>query len=141
MPRNLRPLSPNGENFMIKFIVATIIALSISTVVMASGPQPVVTQPYGVITHNDSGTIASTNVFQSIWQFSPNSRGRAGCTVQNTGTNTQFVFIGPIASALTAKSVKLTAGQSFFCNAGGIVAQDQISITGTAGDTFYAGQQ
>jgi len=100
----------------------------------------VVTQPYGVTTQNSSGTIAETNTFQSIWAASSNTRGRAGCTVQNNGAATQYVFFGPIADATTPTSIKLIAGASVSCNQGGVVLKDQVSITGTADDTFYAGQ-
>jgi len=102
---------------------------------------PVITQPYSVQTTNASGTIAATNTFQSIWTQSSNTRGRAGCTVQNNGTNSMYVYFGPIASATTGASVKLAAGQSVSCNNGGITLKDQVSITGTSGEAFYAAQQ
>lgn len=109
---------------------------------LAQAQSPVITQPYGVTTHNDSSTIAVTNTFQSIWTASTNTRGRAGCTVQNNSASAaMYVFFGAIASATTGKSVKLAAGQAVSCNSGGTVLQDQVSITGTSGDAFYAAQQ
>lgn len=102
---------------------------------------PVITQPYGVTSVNYSSTIAITNIFQSVWAANTTTRGRAGCTVQNTGTNTMYVYFGAIADATTAKSTKLSAGQSVRCNNSGITLQDQVSITGTSGETFYAAQQ
>lgn len=89
-------------------------------------------------TSNLSTTIAVTNTFQSIEAANPS---RNGCSVQNTGTNAMYVFFGPIASATIAKSVKLTAGQSVTCNFIGVVLMDQVSITGTSTETFYAGFQ
>ena len=76
-----------------------------------------------------------------MWAVSTASRGRVACTVINQGTNPMYVFAGPIASATIAKSVKLTAGQAFYCNIGQVVLKDQISITGTATETFYAAAQ
>lgn len=108
----------------------------------AMAQSPVLTQPYGVTSHNDSGAIALSQTFQSIWAASTNTRGRAGCTVQNrSASNTQYIFFGPIASALTSKSVAITPGQSVTCTVGGIVLQDQVSITGTAPDAYFAAQQ
>ena len=91
----------------------------------------------GSITTNLSGTIAVTNTFQSVAVQGV----RNGCEVQNNGTHTMYVFFGPIASATTANSVALAAGQGVGCGAPGVVLSDQISITGTAGDAFYAGVQ
>ena len=108
---------------------------------LASAQSPVVTQPYNVTSQNYSTTIAVTNTFQSIWATNTSTRGRAGCTVQNTGTNPQYVYFGAIATATISKSAKIIAGQSLNCNVGGITLQDQVSITGTSGETFYAAQQ
>jgi len=107
----------------------------------ASAQNPVITKPYAVTTSNASSTIASTNVFQSIWSADTTVTGRTSCTVQNNGTHTMYVFFGPIASATTAKSVQLSAGQSVYCSVNGMVLKDQVSITGTIGDAFYAGLQ
>lgn len=102
---------------------------------------PVVTQPYNVNSYNSSGTITVTNTFQSIWIKNTASRGRAGCTVQNNGTNAMYVYFGDIASATKGASVVLTTGQAVSCNNGGVVLQDQVSVTGTSGDAFFAAQQ
>lgn len=91
-----------------------------------------------VPTLNLSSTIGSTGVFQSIQAANP---ARRGCLIQNTSSNSQYLFFGPIASATTAKSILLAAGAGMPCNTAGIVTTDQISITGTATDTFYAGIQ
>lgn len=124
---------------MIRILAALMLTLLAS---QAMAQSPVLTQPYGVTSHNDSGTIALSQTYQSIWAASTNTRGRAGCTVQNrSASNTQYIFFGPIASALTPKSIALSPGQSLNCTVGGIVLQDQVSITGTAPDPYYAAQQ
>jgi hypothetical protein len=94
---------------------------------------------------NASGTIASTNTFQSVFSSAYN---RHGCLIQNTGANFEYVFFGPIASATKAKSVALqpptstSQGGSVGCGVGvGGTLSDQVSITGTAADTFFAQQQ
>ena len=87
---------------------------------------------------NVSGTIAVTNTFQSIIARNTN---RSGCTVQNTGTNTMYVFFGPLASASTAASVKLAAGQAVSCNNGPVTLIDEVSITGTATEAFFGAHQ
>lgn len=95
----------------------------------------------GVTTTNLSSTVAVTNTFQSI-QVS--TAGRKGCTVQNTSGNgdKMWVFFGAIGSATKAISIVLTDGQSLNCAVGGLaVATDQVSITGTATDTFAANFQ
>jgi hypothetical protein len=134
---------------------ATLLVLSLLFgLVMLSGAfaqSPVVTQPYtAVLTTNASGTIAVTNTFQEVFvavnqAATPGTpqanRRRNGCTVQNTGTNPMYVFWGPIANATLANSVKLTAGQAATCNNQGLTLQEQVSITGTATETFYAAQQ
>lgn len=129
---------------MKKLALGLLLAMCVSVQAHAQSTpvNPVTTMPYGVISHNDSGTIAVTSTFQSIWAASANNRGRAGCTVQNnSASNVMYVFFGPIASATTGKSVKLSVGQSVACLVGGIVLQDQVSITGTSGDAFFAAQQ
>jgi hypothetical protein len=91
---------------------------------------------------NASSTITTTSTFQSIWP----AQSRSSCLIQNNGTHTMYVFFGPIASATTAHSYQLTTsatppGQSISCNNGVTVIQDQISITGTTADAFYASEQ
>ena len=113
--------------------------LLFSTPIFAQNP--VVTQPYQAVSTNASSTIAVTNTFQSIFTASVVRTGRVSCTVQNNGTNTMWVFYGPIANATKGASVTLIAGQSTNCNIGGIVLKDQVSITGTSGDAFFAAQQ
>jgi hypothetical protein len=99
---------------------------------------PVTTQPKSVVSYNNSSTIGVTNTFQSIWAV---NLSRVACTVQNNGTHNMWVFFGPIANATENSSVLLQAGQSVSCNSGNIILQDQVSITGTASDVFFAAQQ
>lgn len=106
------------------------------------GQSPMLTQPYGVKSTIASPlTVTTTGTFQTLWTTSTNNRGRAGCIVQNQSTHTQYVYFGTPATALSANAIQLAAGQSLTCTAGGIVAQDTVSITGTSGDAFYAAQQ
>ncbi len=86
---------------------------------------------------NLSSTIAVTNTFQSIQVATK----RRGCTIQNNGAASMWVFFGPIASATKAKSVVLLTGQSVNCNSPGTTLSDQISITGTATQEFFAAVQ
>lgn len=113
--------------------------------------QAVLTQPYtGVVTTNASSTVAVTNTFQSVFvgvgqaatATTPQANQRRNaCTIQNTGTNPMYVYFGALADATIAKSIKLTAGNAATCNNNGITVQEQVSITGTATETFYAAQQ
>ena len=118
-----------------------LIALLICLPTLGQAQSPVITQAYGVTTKNSSSTIGSTGVFQSLWAATVLPQRRAACTVQNNGTHTMYVFFGPIASATTATSITLAAGQSVTCNTTGSTLQDQVSITGTTSDAFYAAQQ
>lgn len=109
---------------------------------------PVITQQGNVTSTNASSTIAVTNTFQSIWAATGTGPKRQSCLVLNNSTNRQWVYFGAIAGATKAKSVPLepasaTSAQGGFvnCSADGVTLQDQVSITGTAGDTFMAAQQ
>ena len=44
-------------------------------------------------------------------------------------------------TAPVRKSVVLAAAQGVSCTVGGMTLQDQVSITGTSGDAFFAAQQ
>lgn len=109
---------------------------------------PVVTQPYPVNNFNGSGSITTLNTFQQIFAQSVSASGlgsqgsRSGCLIQNNGTHTMYIFYGPIANATTPTSLTLAASAKADCNnGGGLAYQDQISITGTANDQFFATQQ
>lgn len=93
----------------------------------------------GLTSSNLSGTIAVSNTFQSI---QASTAGRNGCLLQNNGTNPMWVFFGALGSATKGASFVLAAGASLTCAVGGLgVVTDQISITGTAGDAFFANFQ
>jgi hypothetical protein len=94
---------------------------------------------------NLSGTIGSTGQFQSIQGQANN---RQGCSIQNNGTHTMYVFFGPIANATVGASYVLgpgsstAGGQSINCAvSGNSVLLDQVSITGTSCDSFTANVQ
>lgn len=111
--------------------------LFFSTPVIAQ--QTFITKPYSVNSANNvSSTITVTNTFQSLWAA---TTIRVGCTVINYGSNTMWVFFGPIASATKATSVQLSVGQAVYCNSDNVVLNTQVSITGTATEAFYAAQQ
>lgn len=96
---------------------------------------PVVTQTSKFSNANASSTIAVTNTFQSIW--SSNSF-RNDCIIQNNGAASMYIYFGPIANATTPNSLSLAANSTFRCANSGIVQSDQISITGTATQKFFA---
>jgi hypothetical protein len=98
----------------------------------------VTTTPYQATSVVGSGSVAVTNTFQSVLA---SSATRRGCRLQNTSANTIYVYVGAIAGATTAQSLQLTTKGSFDCASGGIVITDQISVTGTAGDTFVTVRQ
>lgn len=124
---------------MQRLILGIILALGVAFNAFAQSP--VTTYPYGVTNHNDSSTITVTGTFQSIWIASAGLTGRSGCAIQNNGSAAMYVYFGPIANATTPNSVKLSTGQSLNCETvGGVVIKDQVSITGTSGDRFYASQ-
>lgn len=94
-------------------------------------------QQYRPNSTNLSGTIAGAG-FQSIQVAQAGLR--MGCTIQNNSSTSHNmdIFVGPIGSATVATSFILTPGNTFNCVAGNMVVQDQISIAGTASDTFTA---
>ena len=104
----------------------------------AQAPNPVTTWPVGTTSTNASGTVTAGGVYQSVFAA---TQLRKGCTIQNNGSHTMYVFFGPIASATHATSVQLLAGQWVKCQAGPIILQDQVSLDGTTADAFFAAQQ
>lgn len=101
---------------------------------------PVLAQTYPVRSYNLSGTITVTNTFQTVQAQNQN---RASCTIQNNGTHTMYVYFGSGVSATTASSANIAAGGSVNCMTptGNLILTDQVSITGTSGDAFYANFQ
>lgn len=127
------------------------LVLALAAVLLASpalAQQPVQTWPAPAsIATNASNRIATTFTFQKIFDavgsVSTQQR-RSGCVIQNLVTSTivrpMWIFFGT-ATATTAKSLRLDAGDTFACNIGGVTIQDKINITGFAGDEFFAIQQ
>jgi hypothetical protein len=88
---------------------------------------------------NLSGIITTTNTFQPI---QAQNNGRHGCTIQNNGSHTMWVYFGLIGNASSAASVVLGPGQATYCQfGGGYLLRDAVSITGTTADPFYANFQ
>lgn len=114
---------------------------------VAGASAPVTTYAAPVLNGNASGTITSTNTFQSIWSATDFAKPRVGCLVINTSTNRQWVYFGTTptkAAAIPLEAAAATAalGGNVSCSTGaGGAAQDQVWITGTSGDTFVATQE
>ena len=125
---------------------AALVALAVALVPFMAWAQAFQPQGAPVTTTQTGSTIAVTNTFQQVlapvYPLGTPPVLRQGCLVQNNGSHTMYVFFGPIASATTAKSFQLTAGQGIGCATGsGAVLQDQVSITGTSGDAYgYSAQ-
>ncbi len=93
------------------------------------------------LSYNASSTIAATNTFQSVQAANP---GRLGCVIQNQTADSMWVYFGPCASATKGSSVLLNSqGMSVSCggNTGNVILTDQVCITGTMTDAFYANFQ
>ena len=125
---------------------AALVALAVALAPFMAWAQAFQPQGAPVTTTQTGSTIAVTNTFQQVlapvYPLGTPPVLRQGCLVQNNGSHTMYVFFGPIASATTAKSFQLTAGQGIGCATGsGAVLQDQVSITGTSGDAYgYSAQ-
>lgn len=119
----------------------TLLAMLFLMPLAAFAQQPVVTQPTPVDNTAKTSTIATLNVFQSVWPASTNNRGRSGCNITNYGASTMYVYVGPITEATTPKSRRLAANATFSCGANGIVMTGDVNITGAAGETYQADQQ
>jgi hypothetical protein len=106
-----------------------IFTFSVPDVIAQSVPRPSI---------NLSGTITATSAFQLV-QASTN---RLGCTIQNTGTHSEYVYFGSIGSATQGTAILLSPGQSVSCAvAGTITLSDAVNIAGTSGDSFFANFQ
>ena len=128
---------------MKKLLLAISLILFLPTLVSAdpNTASPVTTIPFGLNNNdNESGTIAVTNTFQSVFVANP---GRSSCLIQNnSASNKMFVAFGVTPTpATTPTSLSLAAGASTTCeNVGGSVIKSTVQITGTSGDQFYANQ-
>lgn len=91
-----------------------------------------------VKTTQTSVTIAVTNTFQTALAA---RASRAGCLIQNNGTNAMYAFFGS-GSPTTAKSFKIAAGGTINCSAAAdLIITDLIRITGTSGDVAAVSEQ
>lgn len=104
----------------------------------AFAQQSVRTQSTTVATTQTKGTIAVTNTFQQALSA---SGPRLGCTIQNNGTHTMYVFFGDTTPADTTTSFQVAPGGSIYCSAGVVVLYGQVLITGTANDVFVVSNQ
>lgn len=91
--------------------------------------------PVQVPARNLSSTIAVTSTFQNI---QAENTARRGCYIENTGTAVMYIFLGALANAAAASSIRLAANQSFSCNQGFSVLTNEVNITGTNPETFSA---
>ena len=118
------------------------LALVVSLAAPTAAQSPVKTQPLAVASTTIGSTIVASNTFQQLWPSSAGqTRGRIGCMVANHGAATMYLYFGAAAGATTPKSIPIAAGAIWYCNWGGIVVQDELSITGTAGQYFTGVQQ
>jgi hypothetical protein len=85
-----------------------------------------------------NSTISVTNTFQTALAANP---ARHACAIQNQGTHVMYIYLGAAASATTAASLQVAAGQTFYCNNGTVVAPELVNITGTAGDAYVVYSQ
>ena len=121
--------------------------LLLTTGALAQSTVPVTTQAQAVLSGNASSTITVTNTFQQVWPQASASASRKGCLIMNTSTDRQWVFFGSSptkAAAIPLEAATATngAGGWVSCSTGaGAALQDQVWITGTAGDTYVAAQQ
>lgn len=117
-----------------KRLLLTVLLL-IAGASLALAQTPVVTQTSKFSNANASAAVAVTNTFQSIWLNNPS---RNDCIIQNNGAASMYIYFGAIADATTPNSLILAASGTFRCANSGIVVNDQISITGTATQRFFA---
>ena len=98
---------------------------------------------------NVSGTVASTNVFQSVFAATGSSSApgvgsvvaRRGCTIVNNSSHNMWVTEGyTAATADKTHAVVVLPSGGFTCGGNGTVLIGEIDITGTSGDAFYAAQ-
>jgi hypothetical protein len=130
--KNIR-LSP------LALFTAAVFLLSMSVVWAQSVP---------VSSNNLSGTITTTNTFQVVQAQTNN---RIGCAIQNNASvlsgDLMYVYFDKTNSsncsaATIAGSVTLQPGQPASCAVGaGAVLKDQVCITGTSTDPFFANFQ
>lgn len=123
---------------MKRLILALLLSLGAS---FAYAQTPVITQPYNTTTiSNNSSTIDTTNIFKTIFPAQSHVTGRVDCLVQNLSSRDMFISFEATAT-LTTNALKLTSGSIFRCANSGVVIRNKLSITGTAGDQYFAIQE
>lgn len=100
----------------------------------------VVTTPSALTISPLNLSIQSSSAFQSVLPESTLTTGRIDCIIQNKSSNNMFIHFGDPSGAISLDSLTLAAGATFRCNNSGVVIKNQISIGGTSGDRFFAGQ-
>ena len=130
---------------MRKFVVALALLAGLSASPGFAQQLMLGAKPGRSVVLNNSSTIAVTNTFQKVFDAAPSNASvvptRLDCLIQNTGSNPQYVFFGPTASATLAKSIKLAVGNAVSCSSFAMTLTSEVAITGTAGETFYAGAE
>ena len=120
-----------GSCTMFSRKLKTLAILAFGALVMAGAA---IAQNYHATVY--SSTITVTNTFQLV--FSGSNLNLVDCAIQNTGSHPEYVYPDIVANATVAGSVTLAPGQAMNCGGGAWALQNSFSITGTAGDTFYA---
>lgn len=105
-------------------------ALILAAAVLFAGPASA--QQYHRDPVDASGTIASTGVYQTVFDRDPN---RVGCMIQDKGSNNMSVRV----NGTTIWTV--IPNGTFNCETYGAIAPSKIEITGTSGDAFAASYQ
>lgn len=127
----------------IKALVLTSLLFAGVLPVAAQQQNPVTTSPQMGAAFGVSGTVLVTNSFQQIFAGQNPTAGqrRLGCTVQNTGSSTLYVYFGLLTAATTVASFQVAPSQAIYCQAGVGVIQDAVSVSGTAGNSYVGALQ
>lgn len=85
------------------------------------------------------GTLGSSGVFSSVLA---SNGARHSCLIQNTSTDTEYVYFGSTGSATTANSFSLVTGATISCaGSDTTVATDNVAMAGkTSGSDTYVVQ-
>ena len=96
----------------------------------------VTTLPSGVTTTQTAGTTSSTaGTFTSA---AAASSTRKGCTLQNTSSAMEYLYLGATASGSATNAFMVSPGGFFSCPApGGVVVQDNIAVAASVASATY----
>jgi hypothetical protein len=93
--------------------------------------------PVGASSNLVSGTIGSTNTFQTLLASNPSRRA---CMFQNQGTHIMYFSLATPPTLGT--SFQLQSGDKFYCTGrSNVSVTDTLSVTGTANDAFVGAWQ